>query len=330
MRSLNFKNVYINDYYTMLGKTENNPIVSKKVNFVYNDYYHNNKSLEETESWFQQVVIDGLLKNQNKKESDIDLLVGGDLNNQLLASNFNASLYNIPFLGVFSACASFIEALIISSSLIEHNLVGNSIVVTSSHNLVNEKQFRYPVEYGCIRKRVNSFSCTGAISTLVSRKKSKYKIASATIGKVFDLNHTDSNDMGSAMAPAAAEVLYDHLTSLNIKSNYYDLILTGDLGVYGLFIMKEYLYDKYGLKVNNILDAGSLLYNCKPGDSFAGGSGPVCLPLILFNKIFENKKYKKILIIGTGSLHSVVSVNLNRGMPGIAHAIGLEVNDDIR
>jgi stage V sporulation protein AD len=330
MISLIFKNVYINDYYTMLGKTENNPVVKKRVDFVYEDYYHNKKSLEETESWFQQVVVDGLLKKQDKKQNDIELLIGGDLNNQLFASNFNASVYNIPFLGVFSACASFAEGLIISSSLIDKGYIDNSIVVTSSHNLVSEKQFRFPIEYGCIKKKINSFSATGATSAFISNKKSKYKVVSATIGKVIDLNHTDSNDMGSAMAPAAAEVIYDHLNSMNIKSDYYDLILTGDLGVYGLFIMKEYLYSKYKIKINNVMDAGATLYNCKPGDEFAGGSGPICLPLILFNKIFDNSKYKKILIVATGSLHSVVSVNLKKGMPGVAHAIGLEVNNDIR
>jgi stage V sporulation protein AD len=329
MRSLIFKNVYINDYYTMLGSTEKNPIVKKKVDYVYENYYHDNKSLEETESWMQQIVIDGLLKKQNKKDGDIELLIGGDLNNQLLASNFNASMFNIPFLGVFSACASFAEALIISSSMIDKSFINNSIIVSSSHNLVNEKQFRFPIEYGCIKKKVNSFSSTGAVSAFISNKRSKYKIMSATIGKVIDMNHTDSNDMGSAMASAAAEVLYDHLNSLNLKNSYYDLILTGDLGVYGLFIMKEYLYSKYKIKINNALDAGTMLYDCKPEGEFAGGSGPICWPLILFNKIFESKKYKKILIIATGSLHSVVSVNLKKGMPGVAHAISLEVSDDI-
>lgn len=325
MRTFVFKNVYINDFYTMLGKLEHNPTVSKKVDYIYDDYYINNKSLDETESWFQSVVIEGLLIKIQKRQKEIELLIGGDLNNQLFSSCFNASEYNIPFLGVYSACASFIEGLIISSCLIDKKFINNSIVVTSSHNLVNEKQFRFPIEYGAIKKKVNSFSSTGAASAYLSKNEGKIRIESATIGKVIDLNHKDVNDMGAAMAPAAGEVLKEHLSSLLRKPNYYDLILTGDLGLYGLDMMKEYLIRKYELKLNNVLDAGVLLYDVKHNDDFAGGSGPICLPLVLFNKIIESKKYKKILIIGTGSLHSVLSTNLKRGMPGIAHAISLEV-----
>jgi stage V sporulation protein AD len=174
----------------MLGSTEKNPIVKKKVDYVYENYYHDNKSLEETESWMQQIVIDGLLKKQNKKDGDIELLIGGDLNNQLLASNFNASMFNIPFLGVFSACASFAEALIISSSMIDKSFINNSIIVSSSHNLVNEKQFRFPIEYGCIKKKVNSFSSSTFIKSHISLKLGvlKYFCSKNSFAFLYALN----------------------------------------------------------------------------------------------------------------------------------------------
>lgn len=325
MRTYLFKNVYINDYFSMIGKTEKNPVIKDKVDYVFNNYYYNNLSLEETESWFQDISIEGLLHKINKKQSNIDLLIAGDLNSQLFSSCFNAYNYDIPFLGVFSACASFFESLIIAACLIDKNFIKNSIITTSSHNLVNEKQFRYPIEYGAVRKKVNSFSTTGAVSGYLSKTEGNIKIESATIGKVINLNHKDPNDMGSAMAPAAADVLYEHLTSLKREIDYYDLILTGDLGVYGLEIMKEYCEREYKIKFKKINDAGVLYFNTKQNDEFAGASGPICLPIILFNKIIESKKYKKILVIATGSLHSVLSTNLNKGMPAIAHAISVEV-----
>ena len=325
MRTYFYKNVYINNYYSVLGKCEYNPIVKRKVDKVMDSYDLNNKTYEVSESLYQMVALKGLLGKTKKSEDDIELLVGGDLQSQLLASNFNARHFNIPFLGVYSACSSFVEGLIISSNFIEGGFINNSIVISSSHNLVNEKQFRFPVEYGYLRKKVNSYSSTGSVSAYLENKKSKIKIESGTIGKVIDMAHTDANDMGSAMAPAAAEVLYEHLESTNRNIRYYDLIITGDLGIYGLEIMKKYLKEKYNLNSKNIIDAGTLLFKEYSGKEFAGGSGPICLPLILFNKIV-NERYKKILIIGTGCLHSLMSVSVKESMPAVSHAVSLEVS----
>lgn len=127
------------------------------------------------------------------------------------------------------------------------------------------------------------------------------------------------------MAPGCAEVIYEHFQKTKREPGYYDVILTGDLGVYGIEIVKEYLLKKYKFKITNIKDSGTLLYNCKENDEFAGGSGPACLPLILFSNILKNKKYKKILIVGTGSLHSAITSKLSLSIPSIAHAVSLEV-----
>ena len=326
MRTMYFKNVYINNYYSLLGKCEYNPIISKDVDKILDSYDIKDKTYEISESLYQSIALNGLLKKMKLKDKNINLLIGGDLQNQILASNFNARNFNIPFLGVFSACASFVSALIISSSFIDSGKILNSICITSSHNLVNEKQFRFPIEYGYLRKKVNSFSSTGSVCAYLSNFKSNIKIESATIGRVIDMGWSDANDMGSAMAPSAAEVLYDHLKSTNRTANYYDLILTGDLGTYGLKNMKDYLREKYRLKVENIIDAGEILFSEYSSDEFAGGSGPICLPLILFNKIIK-ENYKKILIIGTGSLHSQMSVNIKESMPSVSHAVSLEVKN---
>ncbi len=325
MKNIKFNNVYINNYFTLVSSKANNPTILNDVDLSIEDYFLNKKTFEEGEVEYQTLVTRGLLDKEHKKLEDIDLMIGGDLQNQLFASNYNASKYEVPFLGVFSACASFIEGIIIGASLIGRNKLRNALVVTSSNNLVSEKQFRFPVEYGALRKKVNSFSASGAVSAIISNKKSNIMVESANIGKVIDMGHTDTNDMGACMAPAVAETLYDHLKSTGRNINYYDVILTGDLGIYGVEYLKEYLNKKYKIKSNRIIDAGVMLYNATKDSDFAGGSGPICAPLILFTKII--KKYKKILVLGSGSLHSCMSSNLKKSMIGVSHAVSLEVID---
>lgn len=323
MKNIKFTNVYINDYFTLLGSLEHKPTIAKKVDKIIDEYYVNKKTPEEGESEYQNIVVSELLNKNNFKDIDIDLMIGADLQNQLFASNFNAINYNISFLGVYSACASFVEGLIVASALIQAKGIKSSIVVTSSNNLVTEKQFRFPIEYGAVKKKVNSFTCSGAVSAMLTNKKSKIKVESANIGKIIDMGCTDTNDMGSAMAPGVAETLYDHFISAERKPSYYDVILTGDLGVFGTFILKEYMLKKYKIKLNNVVDAGTIIYNNKPDSDFAGASGPVCAPLVLFSDLI--KKYKKILVVASGSLHSCVSANLKKQIPGVGHAISLEV-----
>ena len=313
-----YSDVYIKDKCSLLASKKYNPIVLKHTNIFVEDYYMGEKAIELAESKYQELTINKL-KNKYK---NIDLIISGDLQNQILSSTLASSKNKISTLGIYSACATFVEGLIIASFIVS-NKKSNIIVSSSSHNLVSEKQFRFPVEYGAVRKRVNTCTASGSVSALVTNKKSNIKIESSTIGFITQTNHKDSNDMGSAMAPSCAEVLNKHLKDTNRKSDYYDLILTGDLGEYGLKIMKKYFKIINGESLNNVIDSGSIFY--KEENIYAGASGPVCLPLVLFDYIIPKKKYKKILIIGTGSLHSVISTNLKIPIPSISHAVSLEV-----
>jgi stage V sporulation protein AD len=202
--------------------------------------------------------------------------------------------------------------------------MSNALSVVSSHNLTAERQFRYPVEYGSPKPHTATFTTTGAVSTLLCKNSGKIKIESATIGTPMDKGIKDANHMGAVMAPAAAKVIYDHLQDLKRDANYYDLILTGDLGCIGSNILKEYMQKEYNIDLIRHQDAGCMLY-LESQETYAGGSGPVCLPTILYDKILTSKKYKKILIVATGSLHSPTIVNQKLSIPGIAHAISLEV-----
>lgn len=320
--TIKFNNTYIKNYYTLLGRNEYN--VKIKVDEKINDYYNSEKSFEMGEVSYQIKSTKGLLRKEKINEKNIDLIIGGDLQNQIMASSFAARKFDIPFIGIYSACSTFTEGLILASIFVENKIGNNIIVNTSSHNLASEKQFRFPIEYGALRKKVNTFTSTGSVSTLLNSTPTNIKIESATIGKVIDLGYTDANNFGACMAPGAAETLYEHYKNTNISLSDYDLILTGDLGVYGVEILKDYLKEKYKIEINNIKDAGVMLFSSESGKSIAGGSGPACLPLILFSKIINNN-YKKILLVGTGSLHSKVSTNLGESIPCISHVVSIEV-----
>jgi len=323
MASLKFNNVYISDFKTLAGPLEKEGKISK-CDFEMDDYYYGEKTFEKTEVKMQKLVINELLKKNGLNKSDISLLVGGDLLDQTTATNYAATNLNISHLGIYSACATFTESLIVSAMFLQNDAIDKVITVTSSHNLSAEKQYRYPIEYGSPRPKTQTFTTTAAVSSLLCKNNGKVRIDCATIGKVIDLGVSDAFNLGAVMAPAAASTIHEHLKDTNRDISYYDLILTGDLGCVGVDILKEYCKIAYNLKLKKHMDAGCEIY-LKSHDVLVGGSGPTCLPLVLFNKVLKNKQYKKILIVGTGALHSKTFVNQKSPIPAISHAVSLEV-----
>lgn len=325
MASRKINKVYIKNAFSIAGPVEKDGSV-KGYDLVMDDYYYKEKTFEQAEIKMQKVVIDNILQKNKLLNSEIDTLISGDLSNQISVSCYAASKYNIPFIGVYSACASFIESLIIGSLILENKKKGRVMCVTSSHNLNAEKQFRFPIEYGAPRPKTTTFTATGAVACLLTNEETNIKVDSYTIGKVVDMGCKDASHMGAIMAPAAADVLVKHLEELKRDIDYYDLVLTGDLGCIGSKILKEYLKRAYGLKMKKQVDAGCELYLKSQEETYAGASGPVALPLYLFNKILKEKKACKMLLIGTGSLHNPTIVNQKLTIPAIAHAVSLEVN----
>ena len=319
MSSIKYNNVYLSNNYSVVGPEETKGNI-KNFDLVIPDFYFGEKTFEEAEMKMQKTVIDYLLLQNNK----IDVIVGGDLSNQIAITSHTVSNYSIPYLGCYSACATFNESLIILSNLLECKKIKEGIAITSSHNLVAKRQFRYPVEYGAPRPKKCTFTATGAVGVILSNKKTNIQLESSTIGKVVDYGIKDAQNMGAVMAPAAVDTLITHLNDLKRDINYYDIILTGDLGRVGSKLFKELLHQDYNLKINNYLDAGSNLYKDEQ-ELYSSSSGPVTIPLVLFNKILKNKKYKHILVIATGSLHSPTLTNQSETIPGIAHAVSLEV-----
>lgn len=321
-----YKDIYLNETSATAGPFLIDGPLKDKFDNTYTDFYNSEKTFEDCEVKALEETINILFKKSNIYNKDINLLISADLTNQLIVSNLVASKMGIPYFGIYNACASFCEGLIISSSLL-YNKVRKIVLTTSAHNLTSERQYRSPVEYGMPKPEYSTFTASGATACLISKKREGVRIESGTIGKIIDLGVKDAFDMGSAMTPAAAYTLDKHLKETKREPDYYDLILTGDLGKYGRKIFKEYCLINYGLKLDNYDDSACLIYNNKDRRVYAGGSGPSCLPIYLFSEIIPKMKdgiIKKVLILSTGALFSPTSVNQKKSIPCICHAISLE------
>ena len=326
--TFNYKNVYINNTATITGPYEAKGPLSKYFDKSYNDLYFDEKTWELAESKMITESVDLLLNKVNKTRFDIDVYISGDLLNQIVASNYAAVNLGIPYIGIYGACSTSVLGLIIASNMLDANQVKSCITSTSSHNNAAEKQFRYPVEYGGPKPKTTTFTSTGAASAYLSNSKSGIKVESATLGTVLDSGIKDAYHMGAVMAKAAAKCLYDHLKDTKREVGYYDLILTGELGVYGKEILKEYLKIEYNIVLQNYEDTGVMLYDREKQSVYAGASGPACAPLVTYSYIFDKmykKELKRVLLIATGALMSTVMVNEKTTIPAVAHAVSLEV-----
>ena len=323
-----YDNVYINETSTITGPYESEGPFSKLYDKSYNDFYFKRDTIEQGEIKLIEECVDILLNKAKKSKDDVDVFISGDLSNQLGVSNYASVNVNLPYLGIYNACATSAEGIIIASNMIEGNKLKNIIVSSSSHNLTAEKQFRYPNEYGAPKKIYSTFTTTGAASALISSNKKGIRVESSTIGTPIDLGVNDVNNMGAIMAPAAASVIYNHLKDTKRLPGYYDLILTGDLGVYGKEILIDYMESEYNMNLYNLKDAGSIIFDLEKQKVNAGGSGIACLPLVTYSYVFDKMRkgdYERVLIVATGALLNTNLVNQHLTIPAVAHAVSLEV-----
>lgn len=327
---MNFKydNVYINSTGTIVGPIEHDGPLSKYYDEYYDDFYFGRDSWEKSESKLIEDSVDIALRKNGITRDKVDIHISGDLLNQIVATNYASKNIGIPLIGIYGACSTSVLGLIIGSNMVESNQIKRCISSTSSHNLAAEKQFRYPVEYGGPKKKTLTFTCTGGCSAILSSEKKGIKVESSTLGRVIDMGVTDVYNMGAVMAASAGDTLNRHLKYHNRKPDYYDLILTGDLGVYGKAIFRDYVFKEYGYTLNNYEDAGSIIYDRAKQPVYAGASGPAALPLVAYGYIFSRMlsgELKRVLLIGTGALMNSSMVNQKCSIPSISHAISLEV-----
>ncbi len=246
--------------------------------------------------------------------------------NQCISSSFGLRELNIPFFGVFGACSTFVESLILGSICVE-SFANHVICATSSHFCSAEKQFRFPLELGNQRPQTSQWTVTGSGAAIVSKTGTGPYITHITPGKIVDMGIKDGNNMGAAMAPSFADTLVTHFSDTGRSPNYYDAIISGDLGYVGKDIAIDLLKSNgYNIK-NNYNDCGVLIFDKENQDTHSGGSGCACCGTVFsgyFFKQLKERKMKRILLIATGALMNSTSSQQGESIPGIAHAISIE------
>lgn len=317
--------------YSIVGPKEKGGPLGKCFDTALDDDRFGESTYEKAESKMLSTAIKKVIKRAGSTENDVGVMIAGDLLNQIISASFSARDFDIPFLGLYNACATVSEGLIVGSTLVDGGYVENAVVGAVSHFATAERQYRYPLELGSVRPPQSQWTVTGCGSYFLSKNRKNCPIiTSATIGKVVDFGVTDANNMGAAMAPGACSTISLHLKATNTKPEDYDLILTGDLGALGSRILKHLL------KVQNInvdlnhVDCGELIYNMNE-KVFQGGSGAGCSASVFASYVYpklKNKELNRVLFAPTGALLSTVSSQQGESIPGICHAISVESYHD--
>ena len=318
----------ITSAYSIVGPKEGEGPLAKYFDIILEDEFWGEKTWEKTEAKIVKECIAGCLGNEKVNNEDIDYLFSGDLLNQCISSSFGIRERAIPYFGLFGACSTFVEGMILGAMTIDGGMADIIIASTSSHFCSAEKQFRFPLELGNQRPPSSQWTVTGSGTVMLKAGGTGPKITHATTGKIIDMGIKDANNMGAAMAPAAVDTLYQHLVDTGRTPDYYDLILTGDLGFIGKQITTELMLSRgYDIK-NNYNDCGCLIFDKEKQDVHSGGSGCGCIATTFSGYIYnllQKQELKKVLLCATGALMSPTTAQQNESILGIAHAVSIEI-----
>ena len=307
-------------------KKLNGPL-SKYFDQTLDDEFWGEKTWEKAESKIIKETVNTVINKSGIPADEIDCMFAGDLLNQCISSSFGLRELSIPFFGVFGACSTFVESLSLGAIAVE-GFAENVLCATSSHFCSAEKQFRFPLELGNQRPPTSQWTVTGSGAAIVSKNGQGPYITHITPGKIVDMGIKDANNMGAAMAPAFADTLVAHFLDTGRNPSYYDAIISGDLGHIGKEIAIDIAKSQgYNIK-SNYNDCGVLIFDKNAQDTHSGGSGCACCGTVFsgyFFKQLRDKKIKKILLIATGALMNSTSSQQGESIPGIAHAISIEL-----
>lgn len=282
---------------------------------------------EKSEAEMQKKAMTFALNKAGLYEHDIDALFAGDLLNQCTGSTYGLLEFDIPFFGLYGACSTAVEGLILSSLLMETGLYKNIAAVTSSHFYSSERQYRFPIEYGGQRAPTAQWTVTASGAFIVGDGESDIAITEVMPGKVIDKGINDLNNMGAAMAPAAIETLAAYFSQSDMTPDDFDLIVTGDLAYEGSRIVSEFMKEHGFTSKTNYNDCGLMIFDRDAQDVHAGGSGCGCSASVLASYIIpemKNGRYRHVLALGTGALMSPLSALQGGNIPGIGHLIHIE------
>ncbi|MEA4848793.1 MAG: stage V sporulation protein AD [Clostridiaceae bacterium] len=312
---------------TVVGPKEGEGPLAQYFDQVLKDDYFGEDSWEKAESKMLKEAVKNAIKASGRSNTDINFMFAGDLLNQIVSSSFAARELQIPFVGLYGACSTMAESLCMGSLMIDGGYAEAVVCATSSHFSSAERQYRFPLEQGTQRPPFAQWTVTGAGAAVVAEAGSGPYITHVTIGKVLDFGIKDANNMGAAMAPAAVDTITVHLNETGRSPDYYDLIITGDLGNIGKTITLD-MMKKEGFDITKVYDdCGSMIFDGAKQDTHAGGSGCGC-SAVVFNGYIASEMKKgninKILLVATGALLSPTTTWQGESIPCIAHAVAIE------
>ena len=316
---------------SVVGQKEGEGPLGEYFDRVIDDPMAGQNTWEEAESEMQRQLVDELLIKSGLQAKEIRYFFAGDLLGQLIATSFGISGFEVPVFGLYGACSTMGEALSLAAMTVSAGYADNVIAMTSSHFGSAEKQFRFPLDYGNQRPLCATWTVTGAGGVILSASgESEICVSGITTGRIVDYGIQDSFNMGAAMAPAACDVIYNHLMDFERRPEDYDAIYTGDLGSVGQTILID-LMDKRGFDISKVHhDCGVEIYDAGTQDTHAGGSGCGCSAVTLSAQILRRIRegeYSRVLFVPTGALLSTISFNEGKTVPGIAHAVVIEKID---
>ena len=319
--------VIITAWASIAGKKESEGPLVSYFDKTSKDTYFGEKTWELGERKMQQMALETLIQKAGLTTQDIGLVFSGDLLNQCIGSSFTLRNMDIPHLGLYGACSTMAESLLLGAMTVGGGFSDKVIAMTSSHFASSERQYRFPLNYGGQRPPTAQWTVTGAGAALLCRNGNGPKITGCTIGTVTDLGITDANNMGAAMAPAAMATIISHFSDFQVTADDYDLIITGDLGHLGKNILID-LFAKKGIKFGGkLMDCGTMIFDTVRQDVHSGGSGCGCSAITLCGYLLNeitSGKLKKILFCGTGALLSPTSVQQGLPISGVCHAVVIE------
>lgn len=316
-------------FASIVGKKEGEGPLAEYFDKINNDTTMGEKTWEKAESRLQKDAVNAALSKASLSAADIDLMFAGDLLNQCISSSFGLRELDIAFYGLYGACSTMAESLSLASVFADNSLVNYAVAITSSHFCSAERQFRFPLEYGGQRTPTAQWTVTGSGCAIVGASSKPPYVKAVCVGKIEDLGVTDINNMGGAMAPAAAHTISQYLEDTKTKPSDYDLILTGDLGTVGSDLLIQLLQREKMDISSRHNDCGKMIYDLENQDVHAGGSGCGCSASVLCSYILSKIQtgvLKDVLFIATGALMSTTSMQQGESIPAIAHLVHISNN----
>ena len=332
MRTIRYqKPVKIKNWATVAGRKEQEGKLSGKYDYIYDNNRLGQKSWERAEQRLQQTAVELALEKAGLAFHDLSYYMGGDLLNQIVATSYTARMIDVPYIGLYGACSSLAEGMIVGGCMLDGGYGERVAVCTSSHHDAAEQQLRYPTEMGVQRTKTSQWTVTGSGAYILEQGRGEWSILEAIPGKIVDRGVSNSSDMGSAMASAAIDTISAWIEDTDALDEI-DYIVTGDLGKIGYEICKAQLLERGYAIEGKYFDCGMELYYAEQQDVHAGGSGCGCSAIVLGAHFLplmktialDQQRRCKLLFVGTGALLSPVTVQQGESIPGIAHGVLIE------